>query len=105
MIRFRVIRASRLLLGFAIAVLVAVLALIGFRLASQRQSQPPVSGTANLVSAIQNDEARTEVVFASSDRVAGMPLDPGDAGIEIEILSPAVRKQAPKRRQIFVKSF
>lgn len=101
MIRFRVVRASRLLLGFAIVVLVAVLALIGFRLANQRQSQTPVSGTANLVSAVQNDEARTEVVFASSDRGAGMPLDPGETGIEIEILSPAVRKQAPRSVLIY----
>lgn len=101
MIRFRVIRASRLLLGFAIVVLVAVLALIGFRLAGQRQSQPPVSGTANLVRAIQDDEARTEVVFASSDRGAGMPLDPGETGIEIEILSPAVREQTPKSVLIY----
>lgn len=88
MIRFKVVRASRLLLGLAIVVLVAVLALFAVNLAARQQPQAP-TGTASLVERTQeSDEARTEVVFASSDRAADAPFDPADAAIEIEVLTP-----------------
>ena len=85
MIHFRVIRASRLLLAVAILLLAAVLGLIAARVLSNKQPAP-VSGSASLVQATaENDEAKTAQVFASSDS-AGLSFEPGDNGIEIEII-------------------
>ncbi len=96
MIHFRVIRASRLLLGIAIALLAVVLGLIGAKLLTE--SQPaPVSGSASLVRAdTENDGAKTAQVFASSD--SGLALDPGGAGIEIEIVAKPTEEPAAAPR-------
>ena len=97
MIHFKVVRASRLLLAVAILLLAVVLGLIGARLLTDR-GQAPVSGSANLVEASQNDEAKTAQVFASSDG-DGAPAAPG--GIEIEIVAATVAPEAPKRVLIY----
>ena len=84
MIHFKVIRASRLLLALAVLVLAAVLALLGTRLLAQR-SAAPVNGSASLVRANVNDEAKTETVFASSDH-SDQYSKPEPGRIEIEIV-------------------
>ena len=86
MVRFKVVRASRLLLAVAIALLVAALALLGVRLL-RREPAPTVSGQASLVSAGETeDEAETTVVFASSGVTGDLPLDPGNEAIVVEVL-------------------
>ena len=84
MIHFKVIRASRLLLTLVIVVLVAVLALLANRWMAQRQG-PPVKGSASLVEAHEDDEAKTAQVFASSVNSAILPALPNNR-IEIEII-------------------
>ena len=64
MIRFKVVRASRLLLVAAIVLLACVLALFGARLLPKRATAPV--GGANLVEGLNDDEAKTAVVFASN---------------------------------------
>ena len=66
MIRFKVVRASRLLLGLAIAVLVAVLCAIAFRHVFTGDD-PARLTSASLVNNALIDEAGTRQVFASSD--------------------------------------
>ncbi len=96
MVRFKVIRASRILLVAAILVLVAALALVGTRLL-RREPSPSFSGTANLVDAANDDEAKTTLVFASSGVSADLPLDPGGEAIEVEILpEPTIEPAALK---------
>ena len=96
MVRFKVVRASRLLLVAVIVLLAVALALVGTRLLG-RQPEPTVSGSANLVDAGNGDEAKTEVVFASSALAGELPLDPGDAPIEVEVLAaPTVRPEPVK---------
>ena len=90
MVRFKVIRASRLLLIVAIVLLAAVLGLIGVKLFSPKGSAP--KGTsANFVETRTNDEAKTAVVFASrvDAETESLPLDPIQPAIEIEILKEA----------------
>ena len=74
MVRFKVVRASKLLLVAAIVALAAALALVGARLLRQRPA-PTVSGSANLVDAASSDEAKTALVFASSGVAASSPAD------------------------------
>lgn len=93
MIHFKVVRASRLLLAVAILILVIVLGLIGVRLLTDRHPTP-VSGSASLVDASPNDEAKTAQVFASSDE---MQIQ-SPAGIEIEILTSTDAVPAPAKR-------
>ena len=100
MVRFKVIRASHLLLGMAIVLLVAVLALVGAKLFAPK-SQPPSSGSASLVDAGTNDEAKTAVVFASSAAESRLPLDPLEGGIEIEVLTPTEAPEETKRILIY----
>lgn len=97
MIHFKVVRASRLLLAVAILLLAVVLALIGTRLLTDRRPAP-VSGSANLVDASQNDEAKTAQVFASSD---GEEAPAAPDGIEIEIVTPTEAPAKPKRVLIY----
>lgn len=96
MIRFKVIRASRLLLAVAILVLAVVLGLLGAKLLSQGQPTP-AGGSANLVDANRgDDEAKTAQVFASSASADKLLLDPRDSAIEIEVLPPTA---APMQAQ------
>lgn len=76
MIRFKVVKASKLLLWAAVVLLVAVVCLIMVRYSLSRQSQPHAA-SASLVM----EEAETESVFASSDVTA--------SGIEVEVVKPA----------------
>ena len=99
MVRFKVVRASRLLLVAVVVLLAAVLALIGARLL-RREPEPAVSGTANLVNAESGDEAKTTLVFASSGVVANLPLDPGSTEIEVEILSR--ERPAPEPKKVLI---
>ena len=86
MIRFKVIRASHLLLGVAIVLLVAMLALLGARLLARRHT-PPAYSSARLVDAQSNDEAKTaQQVFASSRLAVGPRLS--SAGLQIEVVRP-----------------
>ena len=100
MVRFKVIKASRLLLYIAIGVLALVLCILLFRY-TLNSSNASVNTSANLVDAAMSDEAKTQMVFASSDETRSsdeLPLDPGDGpSIEIEILtdSPNVSSVSP----------
>ena len=100
MVRFKVVRASRLLLAAVIVLLAVALALVGTRLL-RREPAPTVSGSANLVDAANSDEAKTELVFASSALKGELPLDPGDAPIEVEILAEPTATPAPVRALIY----
>ncbi len=100
MVRFKVIRASKVLLVAAILVLVAALALVGARLL-RREPSPGYSGTANLVDAANGDEAKTTLVFASSGVAAGLPLDPGGETIEVEILPEPTAEPAALKVLIY----
>ena len=65
MVRFKAIRASRLLLGLAIALFLLVAAALGIRYCLSGGSQPPAAN-ASLVCAETREEAETTSVFASS---------------------------------------
>jgi len=102
MIRFKVVRASRLLLVVSIVLLVAALALIGVKLFAERPSKP-TGGSASLVEASEEgkDEART-AVFASSGRSRTLSLDPGDRAIEVEVVdADATQETAHPRVLIY----
>lgn len=100
MVRFKVIKASKLMLYIAIGVLALVLCILIARYVLSEPSTP-VNSSANLVEAAQSDEAKTKTVFASSgatDAKDNLPLDPiGDENIQIEIISEA--SQAPESDQ------
>lgn len=100
MVRFKVVRASRLLLTFAIVVLIAALALVGARLL-RREESSTIGSTANLVDAAKEDEAKTAVVFASSGVREAMPLDPGSEPIKVEILPRPTETPAPLKVLIY----
>ena len=100
MVRFKVIRASRLLLAAVIVLLAVAVALVGVRLL-RREPAPRVSGSANLVDAGDSDEAKTELVFASSALAAELPLDPGDAPIEVEVIAEPTAAPAPVKVLIY----
>ena len=100
MVRFKVVRASRLLLVAVAVLLAAALALVGARLL-RREPEPTVSGTANLVNAANGDEAKTTLVFASSGVAASLPLDPGDEAIEVEVIPDATQAPAAKKVLIY----
>lgn len=100
MVRFKVVRASRLLLVAAIVLLVAALALVGVKVL-RRDSAPTPIGSANLVDAGNDNEARTTVVFASSGVRAELPLDPGNEAIEVEILPEPTEVPAPVKVLIY----
>lgn len=100
MVRFKAVRASRLLLTFAIVVLVVVLALLGARLL-RRDERPTVGGSANLVDAAKEDEAKTAVVFASSGVHEALPLDPTSEAIKVEILPRPTEPPAPLKVLIY----
>ena len=87
MVRFKVVRASRLLLAAAILLLIAVICVLGYKWFSAVQ-KPQISSSANLVQADrdESDEAKTTQVFASSEKLL-RPAEPESAGIEIEILA------------------
>lgn len=79
MIHFKVVKASKLLLYVAIALLAAVIIVIMARYSLSRQPQPHAA-SASLVRA---EEAKTEMVFASSD----VPKP----SIEVEMVKPKAR--------------
>ena len=81
MIRFKVVKASKLLLCAAIVLLIAVVCCIMARYSLSVQPQPPTT-SASLV----RTEAETLTVFASS----GAPK-PAEAGVEVEIVKPEPR--------------
>lgn len=95
MVRFKVIRASRVLLVLSIILLCAALALLAFRLTAAKP-QAPSGGSANLVSAAGQTEAGTAVVFASAD-AAALRHAPNGEKIEIEVL-PGPTEAPPKPR-------
>ena len=101
MVRFKVVRASRLLLVLVVMLLAAALALVGARLL-RREPEPTVSGTANLVDAASGDEAKTALVFASSGVAAGLPLDPGADAIEVEIIAEPSRARATAPKKVLI---
>jgi len=87
MIHFKVIRASRLLLVLTVLLLAAVLAFIGARLLAQRD-KVPVNGTARLVKANEDDEAKAAQAFASSGNSGKATTCQGER-IEIEVVDQA----------------
>lgn len=90
MVRFKVIKASKLLLYLAAGIFVLVLAILAARY-FMSEPRTYVRPTANLVKAIQNEQnkAKTQTVFAFENASANsfLPLDPGYTNeIEIEIV-------------------
>lgn len=100
MVRFKVVRASRLLLVAAIIVLAAVLALVGAQLL-RRDAAPAHSGSANLVDAGRENEAKTQLVFASSGVKGELPLDPDDQAIQVEVVAQPTPEPVPLRVLIY----
>ncbi len=84
MVRFKVIRASRLLLVLSIILLCAALALLAIRLISA-EPRTPSGGSASLVSAAGEAEAGTAVVFASAAAASLRHTRDGER-IDIEVL-------------------
>lgn len=81
MVRFKVVKGSQLLMAAAVVVLALVVG--GIVLATVlSDSDPAVGAQASLVR--QEEEAKTETVFASSLSV--LPLDPSDAPLRIEVV-------------------
>lgn len=100
MVRFKVVRASRLLLAAVIVLLAVAVALVAAQLL-RREPAPTVSGSANLVDAADGDEAKTELVFASSAVKGELPLDPGETPIRVEILPEPTLAPAPVKVLIY----
>ena len=96
MVRFKVIRASRLLLVLSIILLCAALALLAIRLTAAKPGTPS-GGSANLVSAARQAEAGTAVVFASADAATALRHAPNGERIEVEVL-PAPTEVPEKPR-------
>ena len=94
MVRFRVVRASRLLLVIAAVLLAAVLGLLAYRIFSPGGESPAIT-EANLVNAV-SDEAKTEKVFASSNGAGpGNKAEPdADAVMKIEVLAQTEPEKA-----------
>ena len=86
MIRFKVIRASRLLLFAAILLLVIVPCAIVARLAL---AKPPAAAGANLVQSTLEEGAETLSVFALRLRAAQAPTEMPPDGIEVEVMRPS----------------
>lgn len=103
MVHFKVIRASRLLLIAAIVLLAAVLCVLAARWALYRE-EGAVGASATLVEANHGDEAKTATVFASSStHNENLPLDPGQAPIEIEIVpTPSDGPQEPDKPRVLI---
>ncbi len=86
MVRFKVVRASRLFLIISIALLVAVLGALAFRVFGGEKA-PEVNATANLVRNEGGDGAKADLAFApSGSKVQPVPTA---ASIEIQILPNA----------------
>lgn len=87
MIRFKVVKASRLLLGLAIAVLAAVLCLIALRV-TQDGKAGSQSASASLVSNRTHEEAEAQPAFASNRTWDGAGIDKSTdtPSIEIEVI-------------------
>lgn len=89
MVRFKVIKASQLLLFAAIAVLALVIGGIVVSLVFDGDAQTQ-SAQASFVQTSPNREAETHPVFASFSRSEDLlPLDPGKDSLSIEILTEA----------------
>lgn len=97
MIRFRVVRASRLLLVFSVLLLIGVLTWIAMNVFAVHEDVS-LNTSASLVSAATG-ETETSEVFASSARRLGAA--PEDSPIEIEILSPRASTSQPPRILIY----
>lgn len=104
MVRFKVVRASRLLLVLALIVLAAVLCVIGVRYALLSRA-PSVGVNARLVQGTLVDEAKISV-FASN--VLSLLPEDGDApdGIVVELAAPTaspvpVKTAAPRSVLIY----
>ncbi|NLF26316.1 MAG: hypothetical protein GX592_00345 [Clostridiales bacterium] len=89
MVRFRVIKGSRLLLGIAVVALALVLCLMALRFASRGSEADAALTKGNLVQDAGEEAETASAVFASSVQAA-IPQ-----GIEIEILKPEPGGQAP----------
>ena len=101
MIRFKVVRASHLLLTVAIIVLIAALILMGTRLLAPTQSEP-ANRAANLVDAKTGaDGAKAEHVFAPSDRHGDSLLQSSAHGLQIDIVSAGDAQISPQRVLIY----
>ena len=103
MVRFKVVRASRVLLVAAIVLLAAALALVGANLL-RRSPAPTVSGSVNLVDAANSDEAKTALVFASSGIAVPLPMDPDGEAIRVEVIPEPTEAPtpAPKAMKVLI---
>jgi stage II sporulation protein P len=88
MVRFRVIKGSRLLLGIAVVALALVLCLMALRFALRGSEADAALTKGNLVQGAEEEAETASAVFASSVKAA-IPQ-----GIEIEILKPDPGGQA-----------
>ena len=98
MIRFKVVKASRILLFIAIAALAAVVCAIVVRYALSERSADRTAG-ASLVQAGTMEEAKTLSVFASEVLSSG-PEEPPDA-IEVEVLRPSATPEPARSVLIY----
>jgi len=100
MIRFKVIRGSRILLVCAVLLLIASAILLGIKWMA-RHEETPISTSANFVEAIIDDEAGTDAVSASS---CGTVDSPGGHSVpfpEIEVVRGDEPEQASPRVLIY----
>ncbi len=86
MVRFKVVRASRLFLIISISLLLAVLCALAFRLFGGEKATE-LSTTANLVQNGGSDGAKADLAFAPSDRTVQTANN--TSSIEVEILPKA----------------
>lgn len=93
MVRFKVVRASRLLLIAAVIALIVVVGLVGY----QMLKSSPKASIQPTASFVEAQEAETETVFASS--LTGLSLDPD--GIEIEVIPQAAEEKPIPRVLIY----
>lgn len=102
MVRFKVIKASKLLLYFAAGLFVLVLAVLAARY-FMSEPKTHIRPTANLVTTSEYDKAKTQMVFALENTATGSSLhfDPGNTNkIQIEIIptSPESHKNVSSKR-------
>ena len=100
MIRFKVVKASKLLLFVALAILVGVLCAIMVRYSLMRET-PKDGVNARLVQGKNDGEAETISVFASTGHGLKAPSE-DKAGIEVEVLSETSEPAATLRPTVLI---
>lgn len=103
MVRFKVIKGSQLLLGIAVALLVAVIAALALRFAL---SEAPGQATGAQASEVEQQgdggEVRADAVLASlPSEEDALSLDPGEGALHVEIV-PEATEVPPDRPSVLL---